>query len=821
MGLPVIDNYQEPLDIPVTLSALSDSVFAEMMTGEVRVLQRAPNATLDELLTTDLYFNLSKDFFTELSVLAVNSLFTTPDGNRTTGTITTIEQRLFTRGPPLRALQSMLGGIVIFILGLMLLPLQANIPHDMASLNGLVDVLVDNREFSDMLRGHGALSVAELHHLASNYYRSRLVDCQSIHAHENQQSLLLFASKERDPVLSSSPPLDANLVDHSQSIKCWWRPATIRIPARTVMFLVVIGLVVVLQVLRSLSKERRGLFDVSNSGNQHLAWSLIPAAVMATVAMYFKALNGVYRIFAPFCKLRKSGPSQSTIAANYVSATEIEILIMLLRDRQPGPFFTTLAALMSALLTIIVSGVFTATITPANIPSTTRPVTWFNTSGSSDNGIAGNNALISGLILEANLSYPTMTYENLAFASMHEPDTQTNIHADGSYDFQIVGPAIRSSLNCTMYGQKDIPDLTYYPGVGGSHSYYGIYANLPGPPDCASNKSLLVSNSVPNGGNPPFEFSSAVNSSTDGCPDIYYFWGQQTSKASNYSNSSVDYAAAMACYEAIEQVDVNTTYSMPGFTISSDNPPMVRESSKKTISTTRLPLPYDKMPEQDYGSDGSLNPNFFGALRYLLGVPEAALSDPARVSEIAEAIKTQHGIVRAQQYNAALRYSISNASTTQILGYTNNTIDGLMIVPQRYRLVVNEVSTDVLSGLLVAMVLCGLLASWLMSTKKVLPKNPCSIIAMASLLADSNILHEPRRGQFYGHRFQMGWFRSRGNNKAVFTINHVSNVDSDPSNDYGFSGSERELMPLPHHGSRTRSSIRAESGSTSPISLGG
>jgi hypothetical protein len=80
-------------------------------------------------------------------------------------------------------------------------------------------------------------------------------------------------------------------------------------------------------------------------------------------------------------------------------------------------------------------------------------------------------------------------------------------------------------------------------------------------------------------------------------------------------------------------------------------------------------------------------------------------------------------------------------------------------------------STRVLEALLGAMLLLAALNTVLMKTRGVVPKNPCSIAAAASLLADSNILDAlprgaermsseeiERRAGFEGKTFYMGWY---------------------------------------------------------------
>jgi len=63
-----------------------------------------------------------------------------------------------------------------------------------------------------------------------------------------------------------------------------------------------------------------------------------------------------------------------------------------------------------------------------------------------------------------------------------------------------------------------------------------------------------------------------------------------------------------------------------------------------------------------------------------------------------------------------------------------------MTDPNRLRVVQDATSTRILEGLLATMLVCAVLAGILMDTRKVVPKNPCSIAAVGSFLADSNLM---------------------------------------------------------------------------------
>lgn len=86
------------------------------------------------------------------------------------------------------------------------------------------------------------------------------------------------------------------------------------------------------------------------------------------------------------------------------------------------------------------------------------------------------------------------------------------------------------------------------------------------------------------------------------------------------------------------------------------------------------------------------------------------------------------------------------------------------------------------------MLVLGIIGSVILNTDHVLPKNPCSIASVASLLADSSLLDQFLQGlwdpndkelrqTFAGRQFYLGWWEREPSdgteNGRVFTIDHV------------------------------------------------
>lgn len=190
-----------------------------------------------------------------------------------------------------------------------------------------------------------------------------------------------------------------------------------------------------------------------------------------------------------------------------------------------------------------------------------------------------------------------------------------------------------------------------------------------------------------------------------------FYWG-------SFKNATLGHLAALLCVSSAETVNTLTRFQLPDFDIPEDHPPVPDESTVTRYPD--LPVPFTEMK------------GFFQALttgRY--AIPWESLGDPSEADKVADAIKFHSNIYRAQEFNGFSRTS----NTSVHVSYTGKIFSGT-----RLRLVQDPVSTRILEGLLALILILGILGSTLINTDHVLPKSPSSIAAVASLLADSNIL---------------------------------------------------------------------------------
>lgn len=756
-------DFQNGKPLPFPLVGTDNPNVAMYNGPEIRILRKAPNATMDEMLNTDLYATLSKNFFSTALAQVAHLWITADDGTPVEGIITVNRSRLKVSQPPLRAMQGILGLACLLLMFIIAVVRTKDVaPCDTGHIAGLAQVIKYDPTVRSLFSGTGSSSLSALMFHNMDSWQTSLIDTAPGKVLKFTPQQTHAASRESDPGFDNETKIE------------WWRPWTVGVLSRSIMYAFVICLIITSQILLALSNKNAGLSDIHKSLSEHYAWSLVPAALMTIVAIYTRALSSVYMDMAPYALLQRGAAATKSLCRNFQAMTGYEVLFHAAGDRQLGVFLITLATILSSFLTIVVSGMYTSVPVGLTFDISMERTTWFKNTNSTDNGTLDNSGVISGLILMANLSFPKWTYEDLSFATYQLIHNETeNRQTSTNTSVQAILSAIRPSLNCTIYDQQDIPNLGYNTPQG------IIQANFPGPDNCAGdfNNPYNFTNwgldTVKDG--KQIYFGGTLQNEAKGCPNLISIWGHHiyNDGKSNETLHNVTYAKAMSCYETIQQVDVDTTLTYPSLAVQLENPPVPMEETAKLFSMADIALPYNSMPVLHVTN--SANQNFWSALLLGAGLNQTALGEANMTDTVAEAFKRAHKIVRAQQYHVALRDDLADASVPSTLG-------AAVTDWGTYRLVQDSVSTNILCGLLIAILLLSLISSVLINTRKVLPKNPSSIAASMSLLADSNIFDKDYlwyasavgRGSTFAKntntKYRLGWFQRVSDMQRVYTI---------------------------------------------------
>ncbi|KIW64773.1 hypothetical protein PV04_09683 [Phialophora macrospora] len=505
-----------------------------------------------------------------------------------------------------------------------------------------------------------------------------------------------------------------------------WRPLVLKPTMRSLGLCTVAAVVVVLESLLQVSQKHNGITDVNLNQYIHYTWTYIPALVMVAIKLFALSLDFNTRLLAPFSRLRRGGTYKDALNVNFLKQLAPAAIISSVRTREFAVTATTLMALVGGLLTIVVSGVYDVAQVPTQSPVQVQRQDSFRSVENIDLDNTANDkgGMLGALILDQNLSYPKWTYDEFTFPEL-EIVRETGDWELGDFIDTIV-PALHANLHCRYLTDSQINASVNWTDGG--------QLNIVKPPALAdyvntqSDIYLGGMGTVSPGGVFGISDWAGDGNGIGDPPEYAYIWG-------GLSGREIDHIVILMCDEDIHTIDVSARFSLPDFSIDARVPPVPVEASSKWFTNLFLTEPYsDQLPRDPSGpfpSDEFMTLLIEGSG----GIELSDLRDPSSIDRIVDTIKHFHGILRAQQYSIILRQAPAQNETLASRRYPST-----MTSNSRSRLIQHAVSTRILEGMLLAILVLGTAATFMMKVRGVLLENPCTIASMARLLAESSLL---------------------------------------------------------------------------------
>jgi hypothetical protein len=289
------------------------------------------------------------------------------------------------------------------------------------------------------------------------------------------------------------------------------------------------------------------------------------------------------------------------------------------------------------------------------------------------------------------------------------------------------------------------------------------------------------------------------------CSELLYIWGNFSVSAADGSKSI--YTSAMGCNETIEIVDVVVNYFGPNLHIDPANPRIVNDSSAR-------PSPFTSGYESQGQFDSTKKYELYLNLANITGlttnlldrfttylttspfaIPVADIGNPAAATKVADAIKLQHRILRAQEINTNWRSTdlFSNKTTAASSidepsrPNTNTRLYQATASLSHNRVIQGEAPTRVLQAVLGVILLTTIISIILAPKADVLPRSPTSIGSIAALVARGDVLEclssHGMKPQSETPIFWLGW-------------NRLANGPGDLYNYYGIRASNMQGQSL-------------------------
>ncbi|KAI0012194.1 hypothetical protein F4779DRAFT_569791 [Xylariaceae sp. FL0662B] len=557
-------------------------------------------------------------------------------------------------------------------------------------------------------------------------------------------------------------------------------PFALRPIFRIIIYSLIVACVAILEVMLQRSVRYQGLGDVQDETYLHYVWTVLPATILSLLALFFSSVDSQTRLLAPYHSLTRVASTGSSLDLDLLRPLMPQAIYREFRTRSFAPLATSAAALVSSLFAISIGSLYQLKIMPTSSPVEIRTTSTFSTSSDS----MPDTSIVTSLILESNLSYTPLVYENLVFPAFSlEGFTTTNASQasdNSSTTINATIPALRPGLSCHLYPDSDISASFFHNQTIDPHGIQpllsdGLAINITGescPGRWFPNTLMLLPNSTATFAmDLPTEgfFATASNTKThaaSGCSYFLYVWGSFSSLTGPPSIA----ASALGCNVTTEAIDVVAPFLGPQLHLDPSNPPQPDESTVQLIPVQMnfpnggLSTMADVFPDTLYDFLASLPPGrndtvfdpFFEQLvtsRY--AIPISTIGDPSQAAAVRDAIVFQHGVIAAQYYSANFRVSVevpengTNGSAQAIFpSLSNSSSDsntgvypGTAVDPYgRRRVVQDPASTRVVEALLLATLALSMLGWGLGPRKAVLPRSPSSVASVLALLAGGDVL---------------------------------------------------------------------------------
>ncbi|KAK0669043.1 hypothetical protein QBC41DRAFT_112335 [Cercophora samala] len=636
-------------------------------------------------------------------------------------------------------------------------------PRDPDTISGSCVLFSKGSELMDVLHGTGSSGPEEVEPLLKGSYRAVLKDSPesslSPTFHIEQDSLGANVSIQS----ASSPPSTPNRQFFQP-----WSPIGLRLWSRLVGLFCTVVMLTAIIVLLDHSNRNSGFLSVSDDSRIQYLWTILPTLFMEALTVYVRGCDFSLRALAPFTALQSRRETfDRALSVSYTNELGIFTLIKSVKQRNYAVLASKMIAILATTLPIVSNALFAVEQLGATVDVRVQQITEFAPADYEAQSWQAPSAVGSLLLRkDFNSSFPQWSYEEWAF------HTQQLIVDGQDASLDVTGltveariPAVSVDLDCRINITETSQGMSSDGGIVVPHEGVNItcFAEL----DCQ--KHEYFGGSL--GGS--YLSSSCQRGRSDSLPDVTnYIWGR-------CANDKIVFLARLSCEEVAVEQHFDLTLHGPDLVMDgtgNSRPVPITESRRPynfSGKTTRLYDSIDPLnirPLVDTNPSGALLDRFFRSLiNEKVTLPLSDLSSRNTADRVIQAIKKQHGIIRAQTLNYDGRSVMADTPAIRVpLTPAPEPTAARATTPKesRNRLLQSAPATWVLVAVMALMMILTV-TSIIITDKVQIPKSPGSIASIASLLADSTILSHlpplPGGGvQWMGEKELESWFEKKG-----------------------------------------------------------
>jgi hypothetical protein len=583
----------------------------------------------------------------------------------------------------------------------------------------------------------------------------------------------------------------------------WWQPWSSSIWCHIRAIILPCTIIAILEGLYRRSQNERGIAAFNYQSFAHYFWVYIPVLVVVAMNTIFSMASSTNRIIQPYIAMRRR-PCQTSeaLAVDFVHKSTVGAMWLALKLKHFGTASAIFATILGATLPITISGLYRMQTMEFSRSISLQQLNGFNGSLRFTGPFYKTDFYpVPGFILYQNLSYPQWTHGKYALPAISavDPAKTATSFSNGTVNVEL--PAVFSVANCSLLSQSDVTFSAKPPIFSSAAFLLNVKLDMKNecPPltDTYSLGSRFFAaywqglsayrrnNGTVAPSNPKNDTRFASFHGSLGVPQHCPLSLAFIAKGS-YVNRTGELiltdSMAFGCSPYVAQEKLNVTFSLPDFNISSSQPPSTVPDTQTVFSEAEilnagefmsyLPVVRTAIDPKVPGLSTDV---FFQAMfggvdgilpsEMLSADNKTLLSDDATIKRLQKRMEKLYGIIVAQLYDGKQR----SANFTQNAPGFN----GTFIPPAGARVVQDEISTRILQAVLAAMTVCAIVSMFMIDAKQLLPRSPCSIAAVATLLANSSVLSEDmvplgaellnqdelkQQGIFEYYLYSLGWW---------------------------------------------------------------
>lgn len=736
--------------------------------------------SVSHLLSVHNLQNLTENFFTQFGATLAHSAFMKVSQEVATATVTNTQQRLIVSNVAAHLMTGLIAANIVMVFGAMwLVPKSGFMPMTNGSIIRNTALLSQSDQLLSYLRGTGAASMRSLGEKLPGRYS--LESAVSGISAGNDASRHIFRIhrelQDRMDNAAKSRELDDNAVIQKPK-----HPIALHPAPRIATIVVILGIIIALEFTLRASNQHGGIADVENESETHLAWSVIPALVLAIIAAVLQSADFGSRALAPYYLLSK-GATFNALRLNLLDRLVWGVLYEEIRAGLLAALAATLAGLIAAFFTIASASLFVAQSVTFESPTQLSTLSSFNRSGLLATDQRQDQTL---LVFQENDTFPAFSYRDLVFPELQlAPSTGNSSSVTGTF------PALRARMDCELFDPSrvhvnitadnyfgdliitaSVDNEKCHGGYVSPEDFVGSNTSAPNPDDVTVNVNLLADSYL----NETFYYGEVykayydinVLNDSDGingsCQNSwFYVWGEKKDTGTGPQTVArmPDSLSILKCNESVEIVDTMVHFIGPDLTIDvGASPPSPIESTARAVDAPShwRGLGEDASGGNLYASLGLttgigpmyLAPFFQTITTSRFAAPQDWLGDRASGPGVADAIALHHKIMRAIDMAVSRRVPAALSDVLAAAADPGAEPDGgtdddardydAALLTTRRRVVQDVASTRVLQAILGASAVLSLIAWVLMPNTKLLPRDVTSIASLAALLADGDIV---------------------------------------------------------------------------------